>query len=89
MKTTEYRWIAVRDYFNPMRVIGFLRLTSEQFGSHAVTLAIESSVTLEIMEMCDFPSSGHYVSERAIISKDQPLEFWRAIPDFVEAVECP
>lgn len=81
-------WLAVRCCCTPSKVIGFLQVRANdvagsdiKVGEHLVS--IRKSTKALINEATDI---SEYQTERAVYSEDRPIEFWRTMPGFVEAV---
>lgn len=91
-------WYAVRCCCEPLKIFGFLPLPRgpakhsvvDRFGvPHRIELR---PIRLVMRESFDLYFRDRMVEpviseeEVAIYSDDRPIEFWRTIPDFVEAV---
>lgn len=84
----QVQWIAVRCCCTPTKVLGFLSLDAEtiarrQFRSPHIDGTVEIR---EIMDSTASPGGVEIRRELAIYSEDRPIEAWRAMPGFVEAV---
>jgi len=98
-------WVAVRCCCTPTKVLGFLRLPARDikdgaifavrnratrepsvvYDPHAPIAPVDRAVVRLLSDFRDGRRSG----ELAIYSEDRPLEWWRRIDGFVEAVGRP
>lgn len=89
MDIVNTRWVAVRCCCKPHKVLGFLQLTEDQyFRRQFTTPYLDGAVSLRPITESkrDFDTGLSVTWEIAIYSEDRPIEQWRRVPGFIEAL---
>lgn len=100
---TGYAWYPVRCCCQPTKLLGFLRLPEDNkqrvMGadgrSYPVELKTMRKPRFRSFDFMAMPPGSHVADigfshdeELAVYSEDRGVEFWRGIPDFVEATQA-
>lgn len=82
--TANYRWYAVRDVDNPLRVVGFVRALAGSIPREQVNFVDADGAVhgIKLEELVNV--RGNVFDTEASFNTSTSMSVWRTIPEFVE-----
>lgn len=93
LKYIRKQWFPVRCCCTPQKIFGFLQVNRDAVDRCCQTIMLDRDGQEHVIEIrrisagtCEADRELTIHEELAVYSDDRPIEFWRTIPDFMEAV---